>query len=476
MREHIELDRLIQQCFEAGQDVCSPRAEPHRAVLHLRVHRAVPGHRAVLAESEGRRKNAAARLRAGMEIADTRMTRRRGCVLAAVLLAAAWSAIAGAQSSRPRRSSSTQSSSPATPPKKSPWLKLVEPWPAPEVMTQRRSPVRGPAALQQRRAVHVHARDRLQGAQPGPRSRKPEALPRRAASPGTRRSRGLAARSVERARPLAAESAHLRLRAHPGRVPQDGPRQHGVRAPGGAEARRAVRPRRRLRAVPAAGVSGVSPFQRHHATSPSARGSPRSPTSIARRARRPAPAPPCSSKTWTTSPNGWRGAAWTLPRLLFKDVDTDTLMPMMLHEYMIGNTDFSIHALHNVKIVQRPDKSLHPIPYDFDYFRARPHAVRGARQDADAPVGPRPALPGSMPAAGAGGSLRGELRRQEGPAARASRCDPRPGQELARGRRGRTWKSSIRRSRRRGTCGGCSSSARTSRRCRAPTFPFVREL
>ena len=56
-----------------------------------------------------------------------------------------------------------------------------------------------------------------------------------------------------------------------------------------------------------------------------------------------------------------------LPRLMFKDVATDSLMPMMIFEYMIGNTDYSIYALHNVRIVQRPDKSLHPIPYDLDY-------------------------------------------------------------------------------------------------------------
>lgn len=55
-----------------------------------------------------------------------------------------------------------------------------------------------------------------------------------------------------------------------------------------------------------------------------------------------------------------------LPRVEFKDVDSDSLMPMMLHNYMIGNTDFSIYALHNVVLVQRPDKSLHPVAYDFD--------------------------------------------------------------------------------------------------------------
>ena len=54
-------------------------------------------------------------------------------------------------------------------------------------------------------------------------------------------------------------------------------------------------------------------------------------------------------------------------RLLFENLDNDSLMPAMIFEYMIGNTDMSIYALHNVRILQRPDKSLHVIPYDFDY-------------------------------------------------------------------------------------------------------------
>jgi hypothetical protein len=60
------------------------------------------------------------------------------------------------------------------------------------------------------------------------------------------------------------------------------------------------------------------------------------------------------------------GRVVELPRLSFDDLHPDTLMPMMIFQYMIGNTDFSIYALHNVRIVQRPDKSLHPVPYDFD--------------------------------------------------------------------------------------------------------------
>jgi len=55
-----------------------------------------------------------------------------------------------------------------------------------------------------------------------------------------------------------------------------------------------------------------------------------------------------------------------LPRIVFKDLDSPTLTRMMLFEYMIGNTDFSIWALHNVRLVQDPARRLYPVPYDFD--------------------------------------------------------------------------------------------------------------
>jgi hypothetical protein len=51
---------------------------------------------------------------------------------------------------------------------------------------------------------------------------------------------------------------------------------------------------------------------------------------------------------------------------VFSDLDAPTLNRMMLFEYMIGNTDFSIWALHNVRIVQNPKRTLFPVPYDFD--------------------------------------------------------------------------------------------------------------
>jgi len=55
-----------------------------------------------------------------------------------------------------------------------------------------------------------------------------------------------------------------------------------------------------------------------------------------------------------------------LQRILFDDLDAPTLNRMMLFEYMIGNTDFSIWALHNVRLVQDRNRKLYPVPYDFD--------------------------------------------------------------------------------------------------------------
>jgi hypothetical protein len=55
-----------------------------------------------------------------------------------------------------------------------------------------------------------------------------------------------------------------------------------------------------------------------------------------------------------------------LMRLAFKDVDATALNNMMLFNYMIGNTDFSLYALHNVRVVQDPARTLVTVPYDFD--------------------------------------------------------------------------------------------------------------
>lgn len=56
-----------------------------------------------------------------------------------------------------------------------------------------------------------------------------------------------------------------------------------------------------------------------------------------------------------------------LPRTTFRHLDREALASMMLFEYMIGNTDFSIYVQHNVRLLQSQAGIIHPVPYDFDY-------------------------------------------------------------------------------------------------------------
>ena len=64
-----------------------------------------------------------------------------------------------------------------------------------------------------------------------------------------------------------------------------------------------------------------------------------------------------------------RAAARTIAveNAIFPRVEQEALMLMMLFEYMIGNTDFSIMVQHNVRLVQTQDGRRYPVPYDFDY-------------------------------------------------------------------------------------------------------------
>ena len=53
------------------------------------------------------------------------------------------------------------------------------------------------------------------------------------------------------------------------------------------------------------------------------------------------------------------GRAVAMPHTVFVNYDLDALTTMMVFQYMIGNTDFSIYALHNVKIVQTRFRPLY---------------------------------------------------------------------------------------------------------------------
>jgi hypothetical protein len=60
------------------------------------------------------------------------------------------------------------------------------------------------------------------------------------------------------------------------------------------------------------------------------------------------------------------GRIMEIPRAMFKDVDADALTMAMVFEYMVGNTDFSIYALHNVVLVRNQARTIYTVPYDFD--------------------------------------------------------------------------------------------------------------
>jgi len=55
---------------------------------------------------------------------------------------------------------------------------------------------------------------------------------------------------------------------------------------------------------------------------------------------------------------------------LFADVDSTTLDRLSLFEYWIGNTDWSLAALHNIEIFRKPDGDYVPVAYDFDWSGA----------------------------------------------------------------------------------------------------------
>jgi hypothetical protein len=60
------------------------------------------------------------------------------------------------------------------------------------------------------------------------------------------------------------------------------------------------------------------------------------------------------------------GRSVEMPGLLFKDFDQEPLTLMTVFQYMIGNPDYSITGMHNVRLVQTAANVLLPITWDFD--------------------------------------------------------------------------------------------------------------
>ena len=289
-----------------------------------------------------------------------RGARRRGGLFAAVVLAVLGSALSGAQSS----SSSSTSTPPAT---KNPLRKLVEPWPAPEVMTERRIRAEG---LPLFRSTDPFAFTLIADFKALNKDRDPDSTTR---YPGELRIPGEGG------------AADISL---PVQVSARGHSRRSVRTCDYVPIRiefpvtglgRTVFARQEALKLVVQCVRG-NDFEQYLLKEYLAYRLFNAVTPHSFRARL-ARVTYVDRETGQTA--GTRAAMFVedagdvakrmegrvvdLPRLLFKDVDPATLMPMMLFQYAIGNTDFSIFALHNVRVVQRPDKSLHPVPYDFDF-------------------------------------------------------------------------------------------------------------
>lgn len=51
----------------------------------------------------------------------------------------------------------------------------------------------------------------------------------------------------------------------------------------------------------------------------------------------------------------------------FADVDSVQMATVALFEYLIGNTDWSLYALHNIRLMQAAGGTVFPVAYDFDF-------------------------------------------------------------------------------------------------------------
>jgi hypothetical protein len=60
------------------------------------------------------------------------------------------------------------------------------------------------------------------------------------------------------------------------------------------------------------------------------------------------------------------GRVIPLANAMFRQLDQESLVAMSLVQFLIGNTDYSITTLHNIRLVQDRQGAFRPVTYDFD--------------------------------------------------------------------------------------------------------------
>ena len=64
------------------------------------------------------------------------------------------------------------------------------------------------------------------------------------------------------------------------------------------------------------------------------------------------------------------GRIVTLRGGTFGDMDPSQMALISVFAYFLGNTDWSLYSLHNVRMMLSPDGRYIPVPYDFDWSGA----------------------------------------------------------------------------------------------------------
>ncbi|HUF28462.1 MAG TPA: hypothetical protein VMM18_15905 [Gemmatimonadaceae bacterium] len=64
------------------------------------------------------------------------------------------------------------------------------------------------------------------------------------------------------------------------------------------------------------------------------------------------------------------GERMTVQGVTQEEIDPTTAIQVALFQYMMGNVDWSVPALHNIELVKGGDGRIHAVPYDFDYSGA----------------------------------------------------------------------------------------------------------
>jgi hypothetical protein len=61
------------------------------------------------------------------------------------------------------------------------------------------------------------------------------------------------------------------------------------------------------------------------------------------------------------------GEIFEQPGVRFRDVDSTTMALLSVYEYLIGNTDWALQMLHNIRVVKVEPGFYYPVPFDFDF-------------------------------------------------------------------------------------------------------------